>query len=240
MKRLRRVLAVFAVLVAACGDSAREPELVGAVEIASVTDALPGCADTPSGGVSANTIAEEQYFARSERASELLADAGLQSARALVEDWIGLEFIDPPAQGFDDLLGLLPTGFCIDSIQFTPAPPSDFDVIDEAGETSELPELVNEVGVFLSGLPDPDSTEITLLLQERECADGIEMGDRLLGPDVFESDQEVLIAAGVAIQIANQACPGNPFTEVTIRLDSPLGDREIRNAVADEAIVEPT
>ncbi len=242
MNRLGLLLLGFAAVTVGCGNSTPHPELLGSVGIASVTDTLPACVDTSSGGVGANTLDEERYMVRAGEAFRVLESAGLIAASGLTEDWVGLEFVDPPEEGFDDLLAQLSPGFCIESIQFTPDPPETLDVINEVGEVSPLPETVDEVRVYFSpeaGLPAAGATEITVLLQEQGCASGREMGDRLLGPEVYESDDEVLVAAGVVIQLIGGECPSNPFTEVTITLESRVGDREIKDALTGRPIGFP-
>lgn len=80
-------------------------------------------------------------------------------------------------------------------------------------------------------VPDASSTEIRVLATERGCATGHEMGDRLLGPQVVETDDAVLIAFGVITKPGDQECPGNPSTPVVVELAAPLGDREIRDGM---------
>ena len=53
------------------------------------------------------------------------------------------------------------------------------------------------------------------------------MGDRLLGPQVVETDDEVRIVFASIPLIGDQNCPGNPPAAVTVVLDQPLGDREL-------------
>ena len=93
-----------------------------------------------------------------------------------------------------------------------------------------LPSGVGDVEWLLdpdAPAPDPTSTEIRLLATERGCASGQDMGDRLLGPQVVETSNAVLIAFGVIPQPGAQKCPGNPSTPVVVNLGAPLGDREI-------------
>lgn len=97
-----------------------------------------------------------------------------------------------------------------------------------------LPAGVGEVEWVLdpdAPAPDPSSTEIQVLATERGCAGGQEMGDRLLGPQVVETDHAVLIAFGVIPRPGAQECPGNPSTSVVVELDAPLGEREIRDGL---------
>lgn len=78
-----------------------------------------------------------------------------------------------------------------------------------------LPSGVGEVEWMLdpgAPTPVPSSTEIQVLVTERGCAGGQEMGERSLGPQVVETDDVVRIAVGVIPQAGSQDCPGNPST----------------------------
>ena len=58
------------------------------------------------------------------------------------------------------------------------------------------------------------------------------MGERLLGPEVVLTDDAVLLAFAATPPPGEfQDCPGNPSVAVTIQLDEPLGDREIRDGL---------
>jgi hypothetical protein len=56
------------------------------------------------------------------------------------------------------------------------------------------------------------------------------MGDRLLGPQIVETDEAVLIAFA-AITIGAD-CPSNPATPVTVELPSPVGGRKLRDGIS--------
>ncbi len=75
----------------------------------------------------------------------------------------------------------------------------------------------------------PEATSIDVLATERECAGGREMGDRLVGPEVLMTEDEVLIGFG-AEPIYGE-CPGNPEQPVSVELPEPLGDRVVRDGV---------
>ena len=75
--------------------------------------------------------------------------------------------------------------------------------------------------------PDASTTELHLWALEAGCTGGSEMGDRLLGPQVVETDDEVRIVFASIPLIGDQNCPGNPPAAVTVVLDQPLGDREL-------------
>lgn len=76
-------------------------------------------------------------------------------------------------------------------------------------------------------LPQPGDTTINLLVTERGCASGRDMGDALVGPQVVETDQAVLVAFAVIPVSGPANCQGNPSTSVTIELNAPLGDRQL-------------
>ncbi|WP_420452073.1 hypothetical protein [Ilumatobacter sp.] len=78
-----------------------------------------------------------------------------------------------------------------------------------------------------SPTPDASSTEIRVLVTERGCASGEEMGDRLLGPQVVETDDAVRLAFALVPRPGGQNCPGNPSTPFVVQLDAPLGERDV-------------
>ena len=51
------------------------------------------------------------------------------------------------------------------------------------------------------------------------------MGDALLGPQMIETDEAVLVAFAAVSAIGPVNCPGNPSSPVTIQLSEPLGQR---------------
>ena len=84
-----------------------------------------------------------------------------------------------------------------------------------------------EVRIDPDSPPDPADTTIHLLVTERGCASGREMGDALKGPQIVETDKAVLVAFAVIPVAGSARCPGNPSTSVTIDLSEPLGDRTL-------------
>lgn len=79
--------------------------------------------------------------------------------------------------------------------------------------------------------PTSEATEVHLLVTEDGCASGEPMGERLLGPQVVETDIQVLIAFAAISKVGGVLCPGNPETAVTVPLDSPLGTRTLVDGV---------
>ena len=75
--------------------------------------------------------------------------------------------------------------------------------------------------------PEPEDSAIRVLVTERGCASGREMGDALRGPQVIETDDAVLVAFAVVPVAGMATCPGNPSTAVTVELSAPLGQRVV-------------
>jgi hypothetical protein len=75
--------------------------------------------------------------------------------------------------------------------------------------------------------PGPGATEIHVLATELACTGGSELGQRLLGPQVVETDDAVRIAFAAIPLTGGHTCPGNPSTAVTITLSAPLDGREV-------------
>ncbi len=99
-----------------------------------------------------------------------------------------------------------------------------------------LPERLNTVEWRLdpsAPAPGPDATDLHVLLTERECVSGQEIGDRLVGPQVIitETDVRIVFAAEPPPGDAFD-CQGNPETPFTVELPEPLGNREIVEGMA--------
>ena len=72
----------------------------------------------------------------------------------------------------------------------------------------------------------PDSTEFTAWVTEMACASGQSSADRIVGPDIQVSADEIVVTFGVRGQLGlAQTCPSNPPTRVAVRLPEALGDR---------------
>lgn len=79
----------------------------------------------------------------------------------------------------------------------------------------------------------PDSTEVDVLITERDCVDGREIGDRLLEPEVVMTETTLRVALAARPPPGDAfTCPGNPETPYTVMLPAPLGDREIVEGLA--------
>jgi len=100
--------------------------------------------------------------------------------------------------------------------------------------TTSPPAGLNRVDWRLDPQFDVDGSfiELPLLVSELECASGQEMGDRLLAPEVIETDQAVFIAFAAMPDDADaHTCQGNPETPVVVQLAAPLGDRELKDGL---------
>jgi hypothetical protein len=81
--------------------------------------------------------------------------------------------------------------------------------------------------------PGPDATDLHVLLTERECVGGREIGDRLVGPQIVFTDTDVRMVFAAEPPPGDAFdCQGNPETPYTVELPEPLGDREIIEATA--------
>jgi hypothetical protein len=76
--------------------------------------------------------------------------------------------------------------------------------------------------------PGADTQTFTALVTERDCASGQSSEGRVVGPDILELDNEVLVTFAVRPLGGDmQSCPGNPVTRVQVDLGSALGDRQL-------------
>ncbi|HEY6635842.1 MAG TPA: hypothetical protein VI141_09560 [Acidimicrobiia bacterium] len=100
----------------------------------------------------------------------------------------------------------------------------------------QVPEGMNPVDWRLDPAdpaPGSGSTEIDVLITERPCVSGQEIGDRLLGPEIVMTENSVHLAFA-AVPPPGDAfdCQGNPETPYRVVLPAPLGDREIVEGMA--------
>ncbi len=75
--------------------------------------------------------------------------------------------------------------------------------------------------------PDPASTELQVLINERDCASGQPPIGRGVLPVVVSDENRIVITVLVAPVAGSATCPSNPWHPVTIDLDEALGDRQI-------------
>lgn len=73
-----------------------------------------------------------------------------------------------------------------------------------------------------------ESTEVSVILNERPCVSGSEIGDRLLDPQIVMTEAQVFMAFAAEPPPGDAFdCPGNPDTPHVVELPEPLGDREL-------------
>ena len=94
----------------------------------------------------------------------------------------------------------------------------------------QMPEGLNTVEWRLD--PDeslsPDSMSIQLLINERECVSGQEIGGRLVGPEIVYTEEQILVSFAAEPPPGDAFnCQGNPETSFVLDLDEPIGDRQL-------------
>jgi|GEM_PF-990219 len=81
-----------------------------------------------------------------------------------------------------------------------------------------------------SAPPDPTSTEVALLVTEVACNSGEDAAGRVEIAFLMETDTAVEVVLAVEPRGGDHTCPSNPPTPFTLRLDAPLGDRQLVDA----------
>jgi hypothetical protein len=79
----------------------------------------------------------------------------------------------------------------------------------------------------------PQTTAIDVLVVEQACASGEAATGRITEPEIAYRDDAVVITLRVIPPAGGQTCPGNPDTPFTVKLDEPLGDRELFDGRTD-------
>ena len=83
-------------------------------------------------------------------------------------------------------------------------------------------------------VPTAQSTEIHVQVQEQACNNGEPIGDRLIGPDVSEARDEVVITFSAERRSGANNCFGLVGADpVTVTLSAPLGDRRLVDGGTD-------
>ena len=75
-----------------------------------------------------------------------------------------------------------------------------------------------------------NSTELSLVINEKDCTSGQAPTDRDVVPVVTETDETVSIVVLVERVTGDAECPDNPWYPITVTLDEPLGPRELLDA----------
>lgn len=73
----------------------------------------------------------------------------------------------------------------------------------------------------------PETTTVTALVTERECASGQSSEGRIVGPEVVQLADRVLVTFAVRALPGAHRCQGNPATTVEVGLPAPLGPRRL-------------
>jgi hypothetical protein len=103
------------------------------------------------------------------------------------------------------------------------------------GDPCELEFVVPEHLNAVDWRPDPDggeltaaSTELHVIITERECVGGQEIGDRLVGPQIVMTETQVFVAFAAERPDGDAFdCQGNPDMPFVVELPESLGGREI-------------
>ena len=91
-------------------------------------------------------------------------------------------------------------------------------------------------------LPTPESTSVSVLVDQRACVNNTDPQSGLAAPEVEVTDTEVRIAIGAYIRKGPQGCPASPLTPLVVDLGQPLGGRtlvDVNGAVDDESVTPP-
>jgi hypothetical protein len=75
--------------------------------------------------------------------------------------------------------------------------------------------------------PDPESSELSIAIAERSCANGEPPEGRQIVPVVFPDSDRVTITVLVEPLSSGATCPGNPWYPIVVGLGEPLGDRSL-------------
>ncbi len=136
-------------------------------------------------------------------------------------------YIDLPDERLNEVLAALPESACY-YLVYTPDQPTEIQVIDPNRRTvGDLGDDINIVELRLDGDPNPNSKTVGLLLEERNCVGGEPIGDRLIGPEILETDTAVYLAFGAFGWTERSSCPGNPSMPYAVELEAPLSGRAI-------------
>ncbi len=77
--------------------------------------------------------------------------------------------------------------------------------------------------------PAAESTQLAILLRERDCASGKPPIGRVLEPTVVTTAQAIEVAIGIRQQ-GNADCPSNPAYSMQLLLPEPIGSRRLFDA----------
>ena len=98
---------------------------------------------------------------------------------------------------------------------------------------------VPTVGLDPTHMPSSDTTELNLLVTERECNSGQDADGRVKLVSLDETDDTVTVTIGVMSRGGDQTCPSNPATPFTVKLAAPLGDRTLMDGTRGVKLTSP-
>jgi hypothetical protein len=81
----------------------------------------------------------------------------------------------------------------------------------------------------LDAEPDAHASQLSVLINERECANGEPPIGREIIPVVVMGEDLVTITVLVEPVSGGASCPSNPWHPITIDLGEPLGNRQLRD-----------
>ena len=79
----------------------------------------------------------------------------------------------------------------------------------------------------VQGAYRPADTELSLLVNENACASGTSAEGRIQKPDVEYRSDSVVVTIRVRQRGSSESCPGNPDTPYVLRLEEPVGNRQL-------------
>lgn len=152
-----------------------------------------------------------------------------------IRNRVSLDLINPTGDGLKAVeLAIDGLPVCV-NVEYTPDPPTGpLQIIPAPGESLTLPPGLSTVTWELNPefpAPSPSDSTIHVLATEVGCSSGRDMGDALRGPEVVETESEVVIAFAVVPLVGDLDCPSNPSTAVTVTLETSLGGRTLRDVV---------
>ena len=82
----------------------------------------------------------------------------------------------------------------------------------------------------LESEPQPDATELTLLVEERACSSGRKLTEENTDADIEYTEEEIhIVMSGDPLRGAYN-CIGNLPAPITVQLEEPIGDRRLVDA----------
>ena len=216
-----------------------ESDNVGVEPPPPITDARPlGERDDFAFDVVQVRFTETELFDAQEELHRLfgLEGSGLQSSGIdTVRNRVSIDLVDPTPAGIEAVEEAIEGLPVCGTITYSSEPPSgELRIIPDPGQPLVFPPGLAPVRWELDpafATPQASDTTIQVLATEIDCASGRDMGDALRGPEVLETESEVVIAFAVVPVVGGADCQGNPSTPVAVTLDAPLADRILRDVL---------